>query len=100
MTPAQLWKSLPLEKRVELADAFWRESDTPEVRMPRMEATGVLARKLNFRAKSVQTLPIEKRARYLAQLTDISETIASRALIAYHFATKRPLMAAFLDRLG
>ena len=33
-------------------------------------------------------------------MTDVSDAIATRALIAYHFAAQRPLMAAFLDALG
>jgi hypothetical protein len=48
----------------------------------------------------VQSLSIDKRARHLAQLPDVSDSIATRALIAYHFASQRPLMAAFLDALG
>ena len=42
----------------------------------------------------------EKRAKYLAQMTDVSESIATHALIAYHFAAQRPLMGAFLDAVG
>ena len=30
----------------------------------------------------------------------MSDAVATRALIAYHFADLRPLMAAFLDALG
>ena len=63
-------------------------------------AVVMLARRLNFRPKSLQSLPTERRAKMLAQTNDISETIATRALIAYHFAHQRPLMAAFLDALG
>ncbi len=59
-----------------------------------------LAKRLNFRTKSVQGLPVERRARHLAQLPDVSDALAGRALIAYHFAHERPLMAAFLDALG
>jgi hypothetical protein len=36
----------------------------------------------------------------LAQVPEVSDTIASRALIAYHFVAERPLMASFLDALG
>ena len=30
----------------------------------------------------------------------MSDALATRALIAYHFATQRPLMTTFLDALG
>jgi hypothetical protein len=33
-------------------------------------------------------------------LSEVSDGIATRALIAYHFAHARPLMSAFLDAVG
>jgi hypothetical protein len=102
MRPSHLWKELPPERRLALADAFWREKedDTPEATMQHVEATAAIARRLNFRAKSVQALPVERKARQLAQLSDVSDSVATRALIAYHFSTQRPMMAAFLNALG
>jgi hypothetical protein len=97
--PSQLWKGLPLERRTALADAFWRE-EGDDAQMQQIEAIGVLARRLNFRVRSVQALPIEKKARHLAQIGDVSDAVATRALISYHLAAQRPLMAAFLDALG
>lgn len=97
--PSQLWKGLPLERRMALADAFWRE-EGDDAQMQQMEAIGTLARRLNFRVRSVQALPVDRRARHLAQMPDVSEAIATRALISYHLAAQRPLMAAFLDALG
>jgi hypothetical protein len=88
---------LPPEKRVAAAEAFWRDEDGAE---QQAEAIVTLARRLNFRTKSIQSLPVEKRARHLAQLIDVSDPLAGRALVAYHFANKRPLMVAFLDALG
>ena len=73
---------------------------SPEVGVQHVEAIATIARRLNFRPKSVQALPIDRRRRHLAQLTDVSDAVATRALIAYHFSAKRPLMAAFLDALG
>jgi hypothetical protein len=98
--PSDLWKGMPPEKRVQAADAFWRDSDSPDIRAQHLEATAALARRLKFRPKSIQTLPIERRAKHLAQLPDVSESVATRALIAYHFQAQRPLMGAFLDALG
>ena len=98
--PSQLWKDMPLEKRTEAADAFWRDRDSPDIEAQHAEAAVSLARRLNFRMKSIQALPVERRAKHLAQMTDVSDAIATRALIAYHFSAKRPLMSAFLDALG
>jgi hypothetical protein len=97
--PTALWKELPLETRVAAAEAFWRDQDSPEVQAQQAEAVVALARRLNFRVKSIRALPVERRARHLAQLPDISEAVATRALVAYHFSAKRPLMSAFLDAL-
>ena len=95
--PSKLWKDLPPEKRIAAAEALWRDADGVE---QQVEAVVLLARRLNFRAKSVQTLPIEQRARHLARIPDVSDSLAGRALVAYHFDIERPLMAAFLDALG
>ena len=95
--PSRLWKELPIEKRIAVADAFWRDDQGPE---QQAEATVVLARRLNFRAKSLSALPIERRARHLANVSDLSDTVAGRALVAYHFTSERPMMTTFLDALG
>jgi hypothetical protein len=91
---------MPLEKRVQAAEAFWRDQDSPEIQVQQMEAVVALARRLNFRTRSIQALPVERRARQLAQMPDVAEGVATRALVAYHFTNQRPLMAAFLDALG
>jgi hypothetical protein len=98
--PSQLWKDMPLEKRVLAAEAFWRDEDSPDIQVQQMEAVVALARRLNFRTRSIQALPVDRRARHLAQMGDVSESVATRALIAYHFMNQRPLMASFLDALG
>jgi hypothetical protein len=98
--PSRLWKDMPLERRIEAADAFWRDTESPEVQTQQVEAMVLLARRLNFRARSIQTMSVERRARHLAQVTDLPDLLASRALVAYHFAHRRPLMAGFLDALG
>ena len=87
------------EQRVAAADAFWNE-DQADIQMQHMEAIIAIARRLNFRPKSVQALPLERKTRMLAQMSDVSDSIATRALISYHFRTKRDLMSAFLDAVG
>ena len=91
---------MPAEKRVAAAAAFWRDTESPEIAVQHAEAVGLLARRLNFRVRTLQTMPIDRRARHLAQSGEISDGIATRALIAYHFEAQRPLMGAFLDAVG
>jgi len=100
MRPCEIWKQLPVEQRVAAADAFWRDEDSPDIQMQHMEAVVALSRRLNFRPKSLLALPVERRAKQLAQMEDVSDAIATRALIAFHFTARRPLMGAFLDALG
>ncbi len=90
---------MPAEKRVVAAEAFWRD-DQGDVAMQHAEAIASIARRLNFRAKSVQALPVDRKAKHLGQMSEVSDAVATRALIAYHFTAKRDLMAAFLDALG
>lgn len=91
---------MPLDKRTAAAAAFWRDDESPEIEAQHAEAIGLLAQRMKFRVRSVQALPVERRARFLAQIADVSDAIATRALIAYHFEAQRPLMGAFLDALG
>jgi hypothetical protein len=95
--PSQLWKSMPLERRLVAADAFWQDENGAD---QQIEAIVAIAQKLKFRPHSVQTQPLEKKSRQLAHINNVSETIATRALIAYHLAAERPMMGAFLDALG
>ena len=88
---------MPLERRLAAAEAFWLDENGAD---QQIEAIVAIAQKLKFRPRSVQTQPLEKKSRQLAHLSDVSETIATRALIAYHLAAERPMMGAFLDALG
>ena len=96
--PSRLWKDMPADKRLLAAEAFWREEQA-DAQMQHMDAVVTIARRLNFRPKSVHALPVERKAKHLSQLSDVSEAVATRALISYHFTVKRDLMAAFLDAL-
>jgi hypothetical protein len=87
------------EQRLAAADAFWRE-DQADIELQHVDAIVSIARRLNFRPKSVRALPVERRTKLLAQLPDVSDAVATRALISYHFTAKRDLMGAFLDALG
>jgi hypothetical protein len=95
--PSQLWKSLPPERRLQAAEAFWSEK---EAGLEQAEAIALIAQKIKFRAKSVVAMPAEKKARHLASFAGVSELVAARLLVAYHLAHQRPMMGAFLDAVG
>lgn len=88
---------MPLEKRLAAAEAFWQDENGME---QQVEAIVAIAQRLKFRPKSVSQQPLERRVKQLGHMNDVSETIATRALIAYHLAAQRPMMGAFLDALG
>ena len=95
--PSQLWKTLPPERKLQAAEAFWSDQ---EGGLEQAEAVALIAQKIKFRAKSVIAMPADKRARHLASFPNVSELVAARLLVAYHLAHQRPMMGAFLDLLG
>ena len=94
---SRLWKRVPLERRQEAAQLFWADEQSTD---QQVEAIAALAAHMKFRTKSVLALPVERKARYLATLPNVSDGIAARALVNYHLERQRPMMAAFLDSLG
>ena len=95
--PSKLWRRIPLERRIDAAGLFWEDEHSAD---QQVEAVSAIATQMKFRPRSVIALPPEKRAKYLAQLPAISDTIAARALVNYHLERQRPMMSAFLDLLG
>lgn len=95
--PSQLWKQLSAERRLQAADAFWRDDEASN---EQAEAIGIIAQRIKFRLKSVISMPVEKKAQYLVGLPAVSEILAARLLVTYHLAHQRPMMGSFLDALG
>jgi hypothetical protein len=95
--PSKLWRRMPLERRVDAADLFWNDEHSAD---QQMEAVASIATHMKFRPRSILALTPDKRARYLAQLPNVSDAIAARALVNYHLERQRPMMGAFLDLLG
>ena len=88
---------MPEPRRLQAADAFWKETDGVE---QQVEAMALLARHLTARPKFVQGLPVERRAKYLAHYPGIPEVLAARLLVSYHLAHQRPMLRTFLDALA
>jgi hypothetical protein len=95
--PSKLWKKLSPERRLEAAELFWSDEQSTE---QQIEAVGALATRMKFRPKSVISLPLDKKAKYLATMPSVSDTVAARALVNYHLERQRPMMGTFLDHLG
>lgn len=97
MRPARLWRTVPSDLRVSAASAFWNDE---QAALEQAEAITLIAKQIKFRPKSVITMPVEKKARHLAGMGQVSDLLAARLLIAYHLQSQRPMMGAFLDALG
>jgi hypothetical protein len=95
--PSRLWRRMPMERRLEAADLFWNDEHSAD---QQLEAIASIATHMKFRPKSVLGLAPDKRAKYLATLPTMTDTIAARALVNYHLERQRPMMGAFLDLLG
>ena len=95
--PSKLWRRLPLERRIDAAGLFWDDEHSAD---QQLEAIAAIATHMKFRPRSVVNLAADKRAKYLAQLPTVTDTIAARALVNYHLERQRPMMGAFLDLLG
>ena len=95
--PSQLWKQLSPDRKLQAADAFWRDESAAD---EQAEAIGLIAQRIKFRLKSVITMPAEKKAQYIVSMPMVSERLAARLLVAYHLAHQRPMMGSFLDALG
>lgn len=95
--PSVLWKRLSSERKLLAADAFWQDENAAA---EQAEAIVMIAQRIKFRTRSVQTLPREKKSRHLVSLGAVSEMVAARLLVAYHLHHQRGMMGAFLDALG
>jgi hypothetical protein len=95
--PSQLWKQVSPERKLQAADAFWRDENAG---LEQSEAIAAIAQRIKFRPKSVVGLPVEKKAKQLLALPGLSELVAARLLVAYHLTHQRPMMGRFLDALG
>jgi hypothetical protein len=82
---------------LQAATAFWRDEHAPA---EQAEAVMAIAQRIKFRPKSVVALPVDRKARQLANLNAVSELVAARLLVDYHLDQQRPMMARFLDALG
>ena len=95
--PARMWRLMQPELRASAAAAFWSDE---QAALEQAEAVALISKQIKFRPKSVLSLTVEKKARHLAGLAQVSDLLAARLLIAYHLEHQRPMMGAFLDALG
>jgi hypothetical protein len=96
-SPSRLWKLMTAEQRLRAAQALWRDTGAAG---DQRQAAELVAKRNNSRLKTILALDADRKARYLASVPDLPETLAARVLVMYHLAEQRPMMGAFLDALG
>ena len=97
LTPSRLWKRMTSDQRLRASQSLWKES---EAATEQAEAITLIAKQWKLRPKSAVGLDADRKARYLASIGNLSETLAARLLVLYHLAEQRPMMTAFLDAAG
>jgi hypothetical protein len=85
------------EQRLNAARAFWHDENATD---DQVQAALLIAQQKKFRPKFVLGLDEERRAKHLASILAMPETLAARALVTYHLAERREMMGDFLDALG
>lgn len=97
LTPSRLWKQMTVDQRQRAARAFWLDADA---KADQLQAVMLIAQQKKFRPKTINGLDVDRKARHLATLSSMPDALAARALVVYHLADQRAMMAAFLDALG
>ena len=97
LTPSRLWKRMTSDQRLEAGRAFFADEQATD---DQIQAILLISQQKKFRPKTVLALDSERKARHFASLMALSDPLAARVLVAYHLATQRPMMGAFLDALG
>jgi hypothetical protein len=95
-SPAALWKYMTAEQRRAGAEAFWQDRESA---MEQAEVVATIAKRINFRYKSVQAMSLDRKVKQLLAL-QVSDAVAGRLLVTYHLASQRPMMGRFLDLVG
>jgi hypothetical protein len=85
------------DQRQRAAQAFWKDEEAAN---DQVQAALLIAQQKKFRPKTVIALDDERKARHLASIVALPDSLAARALIVYHLAEQRAMMGAFLDALG
>jgi hypothetical protein len=97
LTPSKLWKRMTADQRLRASRAFWLDEQATD---DQIQAVLAIAQQKKFRPKFVLSLDTDRKAKHFSGLFSLPDPLAARALVIYHLAEQREMMAAFLDALG
>ena len=97
LTTRKLWKALTVVERTQALEAALA-ADEQGVATVRVQSALIKGKK--YRPQTVAAMNRKKLATELAPVPVDDTYLIDSALIDFHFAHRRPMMAAFLDHLG
>jgi hypothetical protein len=96
-TYTDLWKQLSPDERLQAAEAFFT-SDS--IRAQQLNTLQLMAKRYNFRTKSMRALPATRKAKMLLEYPSIPPEVLMAVIAAFHLSYRKELLIAFLDAAG
>lgn len=94
---SDLWKALSSDDRNRAAEAFWTDK---ALRSQQQSALELMAKRYNFRLKSLKNLPEPRKAKLLIELPSLPPAVIMAVLTAFHLTYRREMLVDFLDALA
>lgn len=92
-----IWKSLAAEDRQRAAEAFWADES---MRAQQVGMLQQMAKRYNFRTKTMQSLPASRKAKMLLEIPSLAPELLMNLLAAFHLNFRKEMLGDFLDALG
>jgi hypothetical protein len=92
-----IWKSLSSDDRLKAAESFWSDQG---LRAQQQSTLQLMAKRYNFRLKSLTVLPPTRKAKMLLESPAIPPDVIMALLAAFHLTHRKDMLIAFLDAAG
>ncbi len=96
-TYPNLWKQLSSDERLQAAESFW---GSDSIRAQQLNTLQLMAKRYNFRLKSLKALPATRKAKMLLEYPSIPPEVLMAVIAAFHLAHRKELLVGFLDAAG
>jgi hypothetical protein len=90
----EIWKSLSSDDRLKAAESFWSDQG---LRAQQQSTLQLMAKRYNFRLKSLTVLPAQRKAKMLLESPAIPPDVIMALLAAFHLTHRKDMLIAFLD---
>lgn len=93
----EIWKLLAAEDRQRAAEAFWSDES---MRAQQQGMLQQMAKRYNFRTKTMQSLPASRKAKMLLEIPSLAPELLMNLLAAFHLNFRKEMLGDFLNALG